>query len=99
MQNRNSVKVCLKHKIEFTIANYTCASRISPPSSVASRRGVFAIHRTMTEQGVTKVKMFQVYKLHFDGVLSGTPNAMSQRHALHGADIAFLIAKYPLVGA
>jgi len=53
----------------------------------------------MTEQGMTKVKMFQVYKLHFDGVLSGTPNAMYQRHALHGADIAFLIAKYPLVGA
>ena len=69
------------------------------PSSVASRRGVFAIHRTMTEQGVTKVKMFQVYKLHFHGVLSGTPNAMYQRHALHGADTAFLIAKYPLVGA
>jgi hypothetical protein len=53
----------------------------------------------MTEQGVTEVKISQVYKWHFDGVLSGTPNAMYQRHALHGADIAFLIAKYPLVSA
>ena len=69
------------------------------PSSVAAGRGVFVIHRTLSEQGVTKVKMFKVYKLHFDGVLSGTPNAMYQRHALHGADIAFLIAKYPLVCA
>ena len=69
------------------------------PSSVASRKGVFAIHRTLTEQGVTKVKMFQVYKLHFDGVLSDTPKAMYQRHALHGADIAFLIAQHPLVSA
>ena len=69
------------------------------PSSVASRKGVFAIHRTLTEQGVTKVKMFQVYKLHFDGELSGTPNAMYQRHALHGAGITLLIAKHSLVGA
>ena len=69
------------------------------PSSVASRRGVFVIHRTLSEQGVTKVKMLKVYKLHFDGVLSGPPNAMYERHAFHGADIAFLIAKYPLVGA
>ena len=76
-----------------------CVLQVWHPGGVFSRRGVFVIHRTMTEQGVTKVKMFQVYKLHFHGVLSGTPNAMYQRHALHGADIAFLIAKYPLVGA
>jgi hypothetical protein len=40
-----------------------------------------------------------VYKLHFGGELSGTPNAMYQRHALHGAGIALLIAKHSLVGA
>ena len=51
------------------------------------------------QKGVTKVTNFQMHKLHFDGVLSDTLNAMYQRHALHVADIAFLIAKYPLVGA
>jgi hypothetical protein len=51
------------------------------------------------QKGVTKVTNFQMYKLHFDGVLSGAPNPMYQRHALHVADIAFLIAKSALVSA
>jgi hypothetical protein len=81
VQNRNSVKVCLKHKIEFTIANCTCASRISPPSSVASWRCVFAIQRMGSHTGVTKVKNLLMYNLRFNGVHFHPSNAVLQMDA------------------
>jgi hypothetical protein len=51
------------------------------------------------QKGVTKVTNLQLYKLRVDDVLSDTPNAMLQMHALHVAENAFLISKSSFVGA
>ena len=88
VQNRNSVKVCFKHKIEFTIANCTCASRILLPSSVAIWRCVFAIQRMGSHTGVTKVKNLLMYNLRFNGVHFHPSNAVLQMDAFDEPDPA-----------